>query len=245
MPSSPTIGHCRLCGKRGELRKSHVLSEFVYRPLYDERYKSYHVLTSIEGEYDSNARKGIWERLFCDSCEQQFSVYEQYAAQVLDGRKFSAQQIGERTFRIEGVEYRRFKLFQLSVLLRASISSNRMFKNVRLGPHEQRVGTMLRSEDPGQWNDYPCLLFGLQFSGSPVSDLIDQPDQIRLFDEIAYRFIFGSFCWVYVLAAPARKVPFEAPICENNVMTVVKSDLGQFRHLQEFGRARMSQGRLR
>jgi len=61
------IGACKLCGATAELRQSHIIPEFVYRPLYDSKHRA------ITFPADSPAgylQKGYRAPLLCDVCEQ-------------------------------------------------------------------------------------------------------------------------------------------------------------------------------
>jgi hypothetical protein len=241
--SSKVQGVCKLCGETAELRKSHILPEFLYAPLYDPAHNSFHVLTGEENDRDYQMRKGAWERLLCRTCEEKFSRTESYAANVLTRSKLGVEQIGSRTFRVSGIDYKLFKLFLLSLLWRASVSSHKLFRNVELGPHEDRLRDLLIRERPGTPTEYPCLIFALQYQGKAVRDLIDQPDRVRLFGEVAYRFIFGSFCWVFLVTKDAKMVPAEAVLSLDGSIAIMQSDLSEFRHLQAFSKARLRQGR--
>ena len=68
---------CRLCGSDDEpLRNSHILPEFLYRPLYNEKG---HMLAIREPDAThrptERIQKGIREKLFCECCEQYFNEH--------------------------------------------------------------------------------------------------------------------------------------------------------------------------
>ena len=60
---------CRLCLKEKPIQNSHIIPEFLYKPLYDNlhRFKSLSTLPEIKIEYK---QKGIREKLLCRDCEQ-------------------------------------------------------------------------------------------------------------------------------------------------------------------------------
>ena len=66
--SQTTEGNCRLCGKAKELCDSHVISEYFYKPLYDESHE-YLVLSTDPKQKRIFEKKGIRERLLCVQCE--------------------------------------------------------------------------------------------------------------------------------------------------------------------------------
>ncbi len=73
---------CRLCKKITQLKNSHILPEFFYQTIYDNKHRT--IFDSSE-KY-SKARyqqKGIREPLLCENCEQQFSKYERIVAPII------------------------------------------------------------------------------------------------------------------------------------------------------------------
>jgi hypothetical protein len=123
---------CALCLEDSELRKSHVIPEFLYETLYDDKHRL-QVLSVIPEKGNWREQKGLRERLLCDRCEQRLSVWERYASLVLKGGV-------PLTYRREGsvvllseLDYLPFRMFQLSILWRAGVSSLEFFKNVQLG----------------------------------------------------------------------------------------------------------------
>ncbi len=60
---------CRLCGKTRKLRRSHILPEFLYRPLYDGKHRYFVVSAATDSNF--SLQSGLTERLLCGDCEQQ------------------------------------------------------------------------------------------------------------------------------------------------------------------------------
>ena len=130
---------CYLCKKKSELKKSHIIPEFVYKDLYDSKHR-FHVLSTLKETPRPIEQKGIKEKLLCGSgkCEQQLSIYEKYAKEVLmGGVEITVKDEGDIIF-VSDVDYQKFKLFQLSILWRASICNDKMFSRVELGPTKTR-----------------------------------------------------------------------------------------------------------
>jgi hypothetical protein len=93
---------------------------------------------------------GLKEKLLCDSCENIFSNLENYVKNMLyGGIELTFHKIGPRTWSVGGLDYIKFKLFQLSVLWRASVSTQEFFKSVNLGQkHESQIRKMLLDQEP-------------------------------------------------------------------------------------------------
>jgi hypothetical protein len=144
--SADKAGTCALCLSNGPLRDSHIISEFLYSSLYDDKHR-FHVLEAGE-KYTDFKQRGYYEPLLCQSCETKLSVWESYARGALTGgRLFQYRREGNITW-VEGIDYTRFKLFQLSILWRAGVAKDEFFRKVSLGPHAETLRGMLLAEDP-------------------------------------------------------------------------------------------------
>jgi hypothetical protein len=191
---------CRLCQKDKELMNSHILPEFIYKPLYDDKHRFY-IISTYEQRGRAKEQKGIRERLLCLECEQHISRYENYARKVLFGGVEIAFRNEREGIVLSGIDYELFKLFQLSVLWRASVCSHKMFENVALGPHESTIQHMILANEPGPIAKYCCVMMAMKLGGDSVSDLIEQPERRRLKGRIVYRFTFGSIAWIYFVCS--------------------------------------------
>ena len=190
---------CALCLQEAELRGSHVIPEFLYETLYDEKHRL-QVLSIIPEQANWREQKGLRERLLCDECEQKLSVWERYASLVLKGGvPLTARQEGN-IVHISGLDYRQIKLFQLSVLWRAGVSSLQFFENVQLGAHALTLRQLLLAGDPGSPERYGCFMFGLKHEAGAFTGVIMQPGKVRLSGHIAYRFVFGGFVWAMLVS---------------------------------------------
>jgi hypothetical protein len=166
-----------LCNKAGELRNSHILPEFLYKKLYDEKHRT----LIISKEKNKVIQKGIRERLLCRDCETQFSRYEKYAKEViLRIPSFSRDKSGKILY-AENINYSLFKLFQLSILWRASIAKSPMFSQVSLGPHEDIIREMLQTENPGTRYDYGCAM-SIVLYPKMIDGIIESPKKLKVED---------------------------------------------------------------
>lgn len=188
---------CRLCLRESELRNSHVLPEFFYSPLYDELHRT---MLIPSNKKEKLIQKGVREYLLCQECETKLSRYEDYAVKVIrDIPNFIKDPRGGIVYS-NNVDYTTFKLFQLSILWRASVSSNLMFTNVNLGKHEQKVRTMLAQEDPGKYTEYGCFIVIVP-NPQKIDKIIMPPMPERLFGHNGYRFMTSNLFWYYVVSS--------------------------------------------
>jgi hypothetical protein len=129
---------CALCLQEVELRRSHIIPEFLYETLYDDKHK-FQVLSIIPEKPSWHEQKGLRERLLCSACEQRFSVWERYASLVLKGGVPLSYRTEGSIVHIAGLNYTQFKLFQLSILWRAGVSSLPFYEKVQLGKHAETL----------------------------------------------------------------------------------------------------------
>lgn len=233
---------CALCLQEATLRNSHVIPEFLYESMYDEIHR-FHVLSAIPDKKNSMEQKGLREKLLCDKCEQQISRYEGYAKKVLKGGIALEFQTKGNFIEVSGLNYQLFKLFELSILWRAGVSSLPFFEDVTLGPHEEILRKMLLEENPGEVRDYGCLMFGLK-DKSVVADLMVQPERIR-FDGInSYRFVFGGFHWQYIISSHNSAKYSPAFIQPSGSQIFLVKNIFEAGYIKSFGMRLAELGRL-
>lgn len=159
---------CRLCKQNNSLMKSHIFPEWLYTPLYDENHRFF-VLSTNENKRRGTRPKGIYGKLLCSECEQQFSKWEGYARAVFygDDRRIRREDYG-KTFVLSGLRYTPFKLFQMSLIWRASIANRPEIPRINLGPHGERLRRMLLEERPGETYQYAAILMSLPKSQDQI-----------------------------------------------------------------------------
>jgi hypothetical protein len=184
---------CQLCKVQGELLQSHILPEFVYRPLYDEKHR----FTVVTEEGNRFQQKGLRERLLCISCERQLSRYEKYASEVMNGTLGHRFRQEQDKIIIENIDYECFKLFEISVLWRAAVSRQEFFKLVSLGPREEKLRAMLRAGDPGQPEDFGCVVIFAHDRGQDISDTIFNPESFRWAGRQMHKIYFAGAAWLF------------------------------------------------
>ncbi len=199
---------CALCAGPPPRRESHIIPDFLYESIFDDKHRL--TLRSAAGaDHDETMQTGFVEYLLCSSCETKLSVWEGYVERFLrDGAGATGQMQG-RIAIVRGVDYAKLRLFQLSILWRAGVTTHPYFKAVQLGAHEAVLRDMLLRGDPGGERDYPCLMFALMFGGTTFRGAVLQPAVIRVEGIRTYRFVFGGFIWAFMVSShrvPATQV---------------------------------------
>ena len=226
--------NCQLCQRDTELQNSHIIPEFIYTPLYDEKHR-FHVLSNLPAKKNAKEQKGLREPLLCKDCETHISRYERYASLVFLGRAKVTSKREGKLVHLAGLKYACFKLFALSVLWRAGVSSLKVFEQVSLGPHEMQLRRMLQDDDPGPSAVYPFMMCPVVHENEVQTDFIMQPTCTRAEGHFGYRFVFGGVAWIYIVSSHSPPKNFRAAtLSEEGSTTMLISDMGNMPFIAEF-----------
>lgn len=195
---------CSLCLQEKKLVKSHIIPEFCFKPVYDDKIHEYHILSTAQNENNYKRQKGIWERLLCWDCEQYLSRFETYAAKIIREDIYKRFFCSENPILISGIDYQKFKIFQLSILWRASISKNTFYSGVNLGPHEDKIREMILHTQPGHSYEYGCHMIALIEKSKVINGFIWKPDSCRISGHYGYRFILCGCIWGFVVSSRTK-----------------------------------------
>lgn len=244
MPKQPPPhGKCALCLESAVLQHSHIIPEWLYKPLYDKTHKFTQVYADA-GQHHAYHQKGLREYLLCHRCEQQFSRYEAYGVGSLHGGQGVTAHRDGAELHLKNLNYRKFKLLQLSILWRASVSTLPSFKDVKLGPHQEMLRRMLCDEDPGPSHKYGCLILIPWFEGEVVDDLIVAPTEGKCDGMAIWRFVFTGMAWLYAVSnrRPSKEI-CDQFLQENNTAIMRYFDvnnmgfiIGGIKHLIKLGK---------
>jgi len=155
-------------------------------------------------------QKGIREPLFCESCEQHFNEYceKPFRAQWIEAQPLPDPWIVNDVHWIN-VEYNSFKLFHLSVLFRAGISSLPTFAAVSLGPHEERLRQLLLTRSVGEAWQYPVFAYAVvHHRTNRLIQMVSKAQQSQFGGRRCYGMMYGGAEW-WVCVASDRNPEFE------------------------------------
>ncbi|WP_414665133.1 hypothetical protein [Horticoccus sp. 23ND18S-11] len=195
---------CRLCQRDGTIRNSHIIPEFFYGPMYDEKHRFFTV-SSNPVKKDLTFQKGMREYLLCDVCEGSFGKNEKYFSELFFGGVSAEYADDGRHIHIKGIDYPKTKLMFMSILWRMSVSSLPFFDSVDLGPHEEKFRTMLLAENPGSAESYGVMAVAPYFEGKHLGHFITKPDIARITANRVYRCVMGGVLFLFYV--PGRKIP--------------------------------------
>ena len=157
-----SVGICKLCNGNKKLIKAHIIP------------RSFTLQTKGDSKQLLEARRhdkmavhfnqnGFWDdSILCGDCDNGFSVWDEYGFNVLGSPPdITALSKDQTAFILRGIDYKLLKLFILSLLWRASVTTHPFFVKIRLGVRENAIAQMLRNQNPGVNNDFPIVLVRL------------------------------------------------------------------------------------
>jgi hypothetical protein len=162
-------------------------------------------LRPILGSENAVLQKGLREHMLCANCEQHLSTYEGYAAKVLRNLPELGSKPPGAVARVPGVDYTKFKVFQLSLLWRAGVTRQISFQEVNLGPHEERLRRMVLEGDPGKPMDYGCLLMRTE-GPEALNHIIQLPGHLRFLEHHAYDMILFGMIWIFIVSSHSNQI---------------------------------------
>jgi len=198
---------CKLCKENKPLRESHIFPEWLYKPLYDDNHRFF-VLSTDANKRRGTRPKGIYERLLCHECEQRFSKWEGYARDVFCDLPLKVIE-DNRAVVFSGLKYAPFKLFQMSLIWRASITSRPEAHRIDLGTHTERIRKMLSEDRPGEVYEYGSILMLPALSQELMQQFVYPPERLptKIDGHSAYRAVFGGLFWLFIVSNHSSRLP--------------------------------------
>ena len=204
---------CRLCLKDRKLADSHIIPEFIYKSMYDKNHR-FLEMPDVDVGKVGYQQKGYREQLLCfgrDGCENRLNhYYEQYARKLFVDSLPPPESPNSKRLVFKSLKYGRFKLFILSVLWRASISSHPMFERINLGDvHEEKIRLLLLASDPGAPSAYPCAIVAIMNNGQHFKGLIPTPLCSRVEGHKFYGLVLDGFLFMVFVSGHGLPSMFE------------------------------------
>lgn len=202
----------------------------MYRDLFDDGHRMIKFTTKTPNSEDSIPTGDYESNILCANCDNQIiGQLESYASTIFYGGKLPVKvknfvkPDGLEFSQVSGINYDKFKLFLLSLLWRASISRRDFFKNVNLGPYEEKIRKMIYENNPGFANAYPCIITSYRKHNLP-KEIIAEPKKIRLDDNIGYAFLINGFLYNFKVTEN-EKLPWvlEASLNEKGEFKILHS----------------------
>lgn len=185
---------CRFCQTEQRLIKAHIIPAGFFRSI-GHRSETLEIHTNKRGARPVRAPVGVYDKsILCRPCDNIFSPWDKHAQDVLlrDSRHHEAIYDGPAVvaWRIRTFEYSQLKLFFLSLLWRASVSTQDFYRRVSTGPFEEELRTMIAAREPGEPTRFAVVL--ARFDAPGYTAMLDpHPDR---YDGVNYlRFYLAGF----------------------------------------------------
>lgn len=228
---------CALCLKDKPLRNSHIYPEWIYSPLYDDKHRL-EVLSVVPEGKNEYEQKGMRQRLLCDECEQKLSVWEGYARNIFVAPIQPLEAVHhDGMIEVRGLDYVKMKLFELSIIWRAGVSTLPFFAKCQLGAsHSEALRRQLDESEPGHPDRYGVLMFGLKVGRSKDTfQVITEPRPVRSYGVRAYNLTFGGFLWLFHVSSSDPPAPLRQGFLQaNGTRVVAVRDAYEMRNMQAF-----------
>ncbi|QNN44484.1 hypothetical protein [Pedobacter roseus] len=177
-------GICKLCLEEKPLiGKSHIYPQFLYQGVFDETNRT--VLQYLKNDGHQFFQTGFYDKyILCECCDNVIlGSLERYAALVFYNphttNSVSITETRERkdltVMNVQNIDYKKFKLFVLSLLWRAHISTNGFFKEVDVSQIEPQLRSMLFNNELANDKDFQLSITRIDRPNGAAIDIIPNP----------------------------------------------------------------------
>jgi hypothetical protein len=181
--------HCKFCEKDcNKLVESHIIPQAIFR-LIDPNNKL-KIYTSVDGQPPKRSRTGIYEKLFCDKCENQFNLLDDHGIKFFKGI-FDIIEQNELYDIIKVSDHKLLILFFLSLLLRAHYSKGDIFEIIDIGSkHTQTIKNLIENQKSLIPEYYSVAIFKDPHIKVPI---IESARKSKPEGVVYYTFIIGYY----------------------------------------------------
>jgi hypothetical protein len=140
---------------------------------------------------EQKSPNGPSEKLLCEDCDGELGIYDEYALKIfIDGDPSFHPHSNNQALLFNNVDYKKMKLFVLSLLWRMSISSVDIFQKVYLGSFEEKIRRIILSGDTSK-EDFS--IFFLKYNAGDLGDIANK----NIADPIRYKIEGVNFYRIY------------------------------------------------
>ncbi|MDP3295088.1 MAG: hypothetical protein Q8M37_10165, partial [Nevskia sp.] len=153
---------CKLCGEKKKLIKSHIIPESFFRE--SSGGEGAHLVSSNPDKFPKRAPIGVYDpSILCTDCESRFSQLDNYGYEVFVSKYETLFQPLFEDAKLVGytsltTDRDKLHQFLLSVLWRASVSTQVFYSKVNLGPHQDSVKHLIFNYEVAAASKYSVVL---------------------------------------------------------------------------------------
>lgn len=145
---------CRLCMQEAKLVDAHIIPRSFFEVIKSKGRQDYLMVVSSETSiFDRKSWIGVYDStILCSACEKIFSPWDDYAAKLLLPQMRPEDILYEVPNKplarvIKTYDYNRLMLFFVSLMWRASVSTQSFFSRIDAGPHEEMLKQIILHKD--------------------------------------------------------------------------------------------------
>lgn len=158
------------------------------------------MVSTRAGEHKKRAPTGVYDNhIVCEQCEVRFGPWDQAAVETLIQRAgdqkpyFSKGELLAHVLR--DYDYKKVKMFFISLLWRAGVSSQGFYASVSLGPFERQARQAILDENAGDSRFFSVFLGRWNASARQqnLAKAMLSPNKNRYGNAIGYRFYLSNY----------------------------------------------------
>lgn len=223
---------CKFCGIESALIKAHIIPAGFFRRIQLGK-EALEVITNTAGEYTKRSQLGEYDRIVCCKCEAIWQEWDNYAQELLAEEPLNgtARYRGNRKicYVVDNYEYKKLKLFFISLVWRASVSSRKFFARVSLCQFEDKAKQHIVNNDPGGSEDFSVVLSKFDH---PLSKAILDPYMYDNSGVNYVRFYLASYMADIKVDNKPTPVPLSQSImAENRPLYIICRDFNKSKEL--------------
>ena len=220
---------CKFCGNESALIEAHIIPAGLFRRLRQGK-KSLEMITNKAGEYTKKSPTGVYDKtIVCSKCENIWQEWDNYAQLILADKPLNGRVRYHNNKRIcyivNNYEYRKLKLFFISMVWRASVSSQPFFSKVSLGQFEDSAKKHIANNDPG---DSEAFSVTLAKFNHPLAKSILDPHADKYSGVNYLRFYLAGYIAYIKVDHKPTPMPFsQFAMAGNRPLYIICRDFGE------------------
>ncbi len=195
---------CDLCKNDEELQVSHIIPNTFFKRM--KKHSNQSIQLDMQPESQVEYTQESWsEKLLCRNCEQLINEFDSYVgAFTYNPRRVNVtSNKTNKDFRLfSNVDYKKLRLFQLSLIYRASLAQGKAYQHISLSEtHMEQIRDSLLRKEPfsDQFLGCQMKLIWNPEKNSPFKGYVAVPIPEANKNNLVVYFIFGNFSWEFYL----------------------------------------------
>ncbi len=225
---------CKFCGNDKRLINAHIIPAGFFRR-FSQPGKSLTIKTNRTGEYDKRSWIGVYDKgIVCSDCERIWREWDDYAQKLLAEEPLNGQALyhGHQriAYLVKDFEYKKLKLFFISMAWRASVSNHQFYSKISLGEFEGIAKEHIAKADPGNNEDFSVTL--AKFDHPLAKSTLD-PHEDKHSGVSYLRFYLASYiAYIKVDHKPTPMPLSQFALAENRPLYILCRDFTKSKELE-------------